>query len=533
MTNIFLKEILIASTLGSVLFIFVICMKQLFKRIVDITVSYKLWFLMIFCLLIPFIPIKIPDFIHYNIPGAPVESYSNIVNNITTIEVVQLAKAHVDTNNEGIKQIFNFDSNVYIAIWLCGVIAYLIYMCVINYKIRKIIVESKHDIDDDTFEVFRKCKHQMGISEDISIVSVEAIEQPCIYGFFKPVILLSNKCIKKLSNSQKNYIFVHELSHYLRKDHLTNWLLIALKIVYWFNPIIGYAMKKMKEDSELACDALALSYINSKEYQRYAMTIVDLLDIVIKTKYSLTTVSIINGRKRIERRISMIYDFKNCTKLKKLISLLVVLLIASVGVIPIYAFNHIEKKMEDSMASKITNESDSEIDTIQQMSFTWPVPNYKKITSTYGLRFHPLYYTNEDDKEVKTTYEECEIGNIKVLEPKIEQDTLNNGIAFHNGIDIAAPVDEKIVATEAGTIIYCGFTDKYGNMIIIKHGEENYSIYAHCSKLLVKESQEVTKGAEIAKVGSTGQSTGPHLHFSIVVNNKMENPLEYLDVEEM
>ncbi len=384
--------------------------------------------------------------------------------------------------------------------------------------------------------MFTRCKKKMGIKGDIPIKSIECIEQPCIYGFFRPTVLLSNKCIDKLSYSQKEYICIHELSHYLRKDYLMNWLLITLRIVYWFNPIIGYALNRMKEDSELACDALALSYINSNEYKKYAMTIIHLLDIVLKTKYTLATVSIINGRKRVERRIKMICNFKNSTKLKKFTSCFIALVIVCIGAVPIWAFSGGDKTIE-ATTDNIANASNAPIDnSIMEMKLTWPVPGFNKITSNYGYRVNPTIEVSSDycTELLKNGADKvCKIGNIEVFEPTIEQDKLNNSCTFHNGIDIAAPKGEKIVAIQEGTITYSGFDDKYGNMIIIKHGKDTYSIYAHCNKSLVKEKEEVTKGQEIAKVGSSGQSTGPHVHFSIVINNKIENPMEYLNIEEL
>lgn len=538
MINILFKEIVITSIMASLLFVFIIFIKKVFEKIIDISISYRLWFLLLLCLLRPLIPIETVNFIDCNIPKATEESIDNIVQNINTIKGVQLANERVNEDKDDKEKlsnsVFNFGINVYAFIWLCGMIGYFIYIFFINHKIRKMIAISKNDVDDHTLKIFHQCKLKMGIKSEIPIRSIESIEQPCIYGFFKPIVLLSNNCGDKLSHSQKEYICIHELSHYLRKDNLTNWLLISIKIIYWFNPIIIYAINRIKEESEVACDALALSYITHDEHQGYAMTIIDLLDIVSKFRYVLTTVSITSGRKRIEKRINMIYDFKKSTKFKRIISYLIAIMIASVGIITVYAVENIDGKLEiqeDKIGSNIINENNLIADNnIKRINFIWPVPNHETITSVYGLRFHPLYNT-EEVKEVNTIYEECEIGNIKVLEPKIEQDTLNNGIGFHNGIDIAAPEDEKIVASENGTIQYSGFEGIYGKMIIIKHGEEDYSIYAHCNKLLVKEGEVVTKGEEIAKVGTTGASTGPHLHFSIVIDNKIENPMEYLNVE--
>lgn len=530
MINILFKEILLISIIGSILFFFIICMKHLFKKIINVSSSYKLWFLMIICLLIPFIPVNLPDVIDYNNPNVA-KSINSIANNIDKVEIVQFIQNDTMANNDVYEKksnpIFKFDINIYALVWLIGVIGYFTYMCVVNYKIRKMIATSKPYNDVNTMEIFNKCKIRMKIKRKIHIASIETIEQPCIYGFFKPVILLSNKCSDTLSQKQKEYVFIHELSHYLRKDNLINWLLIALKIIYWFNPIIRCAINRVKEEGELACDALTLSYIEHEEHLKYAMTLLDLLDIISKSNYLLATVSIVSGRKRIERRINMICEFKKFTKFKKFISCFIALVIASIGITTVFALNNVEKKIEN----KIDENSSTVDNNIIKKDYLWPVPNNKTITSTYGLRINPLYTTEECGK-LNTTeeYEECKIGNIKVLTPKLDKD---NKIKFHNGIDILAPKGENVVASENGTIKYCGFDASYGNMVIIKHEEKNYTIYAHCSELLVKEGENVTRGQKIAKVGSTGKSTGPHVHFSIVKDNKIENPINYLNIEEI
>lgn len=135
MISIFLKQIIIASIIGSILFVCILCMKQLLKKIIDITSSYRLWFLLILCLLIPFIPIKVPDFIDYNIPKITIApSQNNIVNSVDTIEASHLNNdnAPVSTNNVQLRHKLNFNTKLYALIWLSGAIAYLIYMSVIN-----------------------------------------------------------------------------------------------------------------------------------------------------------------------------------------------------------------------------------------------------------------------------------------------------------------------------------------------------------------------------------------------------------------
>ncbi|NLM58828.1 MAG: M23 family metallopeptidase [Clostridium sp.] len=99
----------------------------------------------------------------------------------------------------------------------------------------------------------------------------------------------------------------------------------------------------------------------------------------------------------------------------------------------------------------------------------------------------------------------------------------------HSGLDIAADYGSNIKASASGKVIFSGYYGNYGNCVIISHGYGLTTLYGHCSQLSVKEGQSVKKGDVIAKVGSSGRSTGPHLHFEVRINDVPTNPLEYLD----
>jgi len=102
------------------------------------------------------------------------------------------------------------------------------------------------------------------------------------------------------------------------------------------------------------------------------------------------------------------------------------------------------------------------------------------------------------------------------------------GSSFHDGIDIAAPEGTPIQAIERGEVIYSDQLRGYGNIVILRHQGGIVSVYAHNQVNLVREGQQVGKGEVIAKVGSTGRVTGPHLHFEIRKNNTAQDPLRYL-----
>ena len=98
----------------------------------------------------------------------------------------------------------------------------------------------------------------------------------------------------------------------------------------------------------------------------------------------------------------------------------------------------------------------------------------------------------------------------------------------HTGLDIAASTGTPIKACAEGTVIHAGLQGAYGNLVIIEHENDVQTYYAHCSKILVKQGDRVNENSVIANVGSTGNSTGPHLHLEIRVNGKTLNPQNYL-----
>ena len=98
----------------------------------------------------------------------------------------------------------------------------------------------------------------------------------------------------------------------------------------------------------------------------------------------------------------------------------------------------------------------------------------------------------------------------------------------HKGIDFAAPTGTPIYAAAAGTVISAGYAGNAGNMLVINHGNGLLTYYMHCSKIYVSAGQTVSRGQNVAAVGTTGNSTGPHLHFQVMLNGTPVNPANYL-----
>ncbi len=126
--------------------------------------------------------------------------------------------------------------------------------------------------------------------------------------------------------------------------------------------------------------------------------------------------------------------------------------------------------------------------------FTHPCPGYSRISSEFGWREAPIAGAG------------------------------NN----HKGMDLAAPAGTPIYAAAAGTVTTARYSNSAGNWVVINHGNGLQTYYMHASALYVSEGQSVSKGQNIAAVGSTGQSTGPHLHFQVMQNGTPVNPRNYL-----
>jgi len=110
----------------------------------------------------------------------------------------------------------------------------------------------------------------------------------------------------------------------------------------------------------------------------------------------------------------------------------------------------------------------------------------------------------------------------------IRADPFTGRRAFHRGVDIASPLGSPILAMADGVVSHAGLKQGYGLMVEVTHGHGYTTRYAHASEVLVKVGDRVTKGDKVARVGSSGRSTGPHLHFEVFREDKAANPVSYL-----
>ena len=151
-------------------------------------------------------------------------------------------------------------------------------------------------------------------------------------------------------------------------------------------------------------------------------------------------------------------------------------------------------KYLDEMSLQYAHEQDAELRGVYSDSqFIWPVPSCTLLTSPYGYRIHPIL-----------DYER-----------------------LHAGLDIGAKFGEEIIAADGGTVLIAEYSDSYGNFVLIDHGDRYSTAYGHMSEIAVEAGQEVKQGELIGYIGSTGWSTGPHLHFEIRLDGERIDPEKF------
>lgn len=190
-------------------------------------------------------------------------------------------------------------------IWLFGATVLVLWLLYTNFSLHRRLRNSQKQVPEPINIIFEECKRRMGINRGIKIIVQETIEMPSIFGVITPKILITPKTLD-LNDTEISYILLHELAHYKRKDLLTNYLLLGLQVIHWFNPVIWYCFRVIRRDMEIAADDKVLSVLKRGEEKEYGKALLTMLESFNTSRFLPKLIGMVDDNRNIKRRINMI-----------------------------------------------------------------------------------------------------------------------------------------------------------------------------------------------------------------------------------
>jgi bla regulator protein BlaR1 len=214
-----------------------------------------------------------------------------------------------------------------LSIWIVGIFSMTIMTYLSNRNINKIKRTSQQTKDCEMLLLFEQCKQSIGIRKNIILYTCPLLSSPITFGLLKPCVIVPNTITADFSKKDLYYVFLHELHHYKHKDIFVNYAICFFRIVYWFHPVVWYALNEMRTDREIACDSSVLKMLDQNSYLEYGNTLINFADKILHSS-SLSAISEMSGsNKQIKKRIITIASFQVETKWVTLKSVIIFLCI--------------------------------------------------------------------------------------------------------------------------------------------------------------------------------------------------------------
>lgn len=307
-------------------------MKHILKNSLSSRMQYNLWFLLLGLLAVPFLPFRFfkssEMFVWFKslnlVPTAKTETtvgqtfHTNITDTQNWMEDFTLSV------NRETQSIIGY---LLLALWISGIIAMLILvirsaLCLHILKKSALPLQSQK-----VQQLYQRCLNDTGITKNVPIYSTAHLKSPVIVGFLKPCIYLPIHLIADDNETDIRYMLLHELQHYKHKDGIANYLMNLAGIIYWFNPLVWYALKEMRSDREIACDTSVLKLLKSEDYVAYGNTLINFAEKISLTPFPFAS-GISGNMKQMKRRILNIASYERPNLQKKLKSITAFLLLS-------------------------------------------------------------------------------------------------------------------------------------------------------------------------------------------------------------
>lgn len=361
-----------------------------------------------------------------------------------------------------------------------------------------------------------------------NIYSSDCFDTAFVYGFFSPKIILPQSA----DGAALRQMLAHEKAHIERKDHIVKTVCYYILALHWFNPFVWLAYKLMSRDMELACDEKVVRRYTAEEKKLYCRRL-------LAQAVKLSGLKMKGNVNFLEDDCTM--RIKNILKSSKqtvTARILAVVLIMAVSVSALAADKRpdnvndlVSRSLESVSGRQVADDSESDYaavsDTVGSVSDS---SAQSAVLQGDGENSDSQIQPESSGRDTECILSATDyLDKLRRGEEGIGAEQLLSGTGLvsraycdaHTGIDIASKNGTPIKAAAGGVVIKAE-RNSAGNGIycIVDHGNGYATLYSHCSDLLVSEGDKVEKGREIALVGSTGNSTGPHLHFELQKNSE-------------
>ncbi len=296
--------------------------KRIFKNNLSSRMQYNLWFLLLGLLVVPFIPFRLIGFPQiFSWLGSLRSSPSSNTGTAMGETIGADPTGNVNWMND-----FTLSVNseapsiagyILLGIWIVGILAMIILVIKSSLRLRNLEKSALPLQNKEVHRLYHHCLEEMGIHRDIPVYSTAFLKSPIIVGLLKPCIYLPIHLISDYNESDMRYMLLHELQHYKHHDATASYLMNLAGVVYWFNPLVWYALKEMRNDREVACDTSVLKMLEEDAYEDYGNTLINFAE-----KVSLTPFPFADGlggnMKQMKRRIINIASYEKPTFMKRL-----------------------------------------------------------------------------------------------------------------------------------------------------------------------------------------------------------------------
>lgn len=331
-----LHTVLMTSLYATVAGLIIILLKAVLKNRLNPQWHYLIWMVLILKLIMPFGPASALSLFNFVPDVIPADSMTNntyheqgpaITPPVTvgSLTEVQPMPVFIPPN-----QTTPNARDFLPWIWIAGMGFMAFWLAVTCYALNRRLSRGCREPDARLAHIFESCKAQMGTGDRLTLVVQEAVETPSLFGILHPRILLT-PATERLSDDAIRYILLHEMAHYRRKDVLVNYLLILLQIVHWFNPVIWYCFKRIREDMEMATDHYVLSVLDNAEHRSYGQALLTVLEGFPSANLAPRLLGMVDDHNNMARRLKMIKMAEIFKGQRKAIALLGVLCVAMLG----------------------------------------------------------------------------------------------------------------------------------------------------------------------------------------------------------